>query len=183
MGITAQGGADNLLSSYMEPTKKLEMTQRESEKLPSADFTSSEKKPESTDLNSIERLIERLSKSAADRMRFVDSHINKGIAYQIRALRDRQNLSQEELAELVGMNQNAISRLESPQRGRPTITTLKRLATAFDVGLVVQFVPFSKLAKWYSGTPYVERGLCTDSIAVPDFDEELETGVFADQAL
>ena len=111
----------------------------------------------------------------------MDSNVNNGIAYQLRALRDRQDLSQEKLAEMVGMNQNAISRLESPSRTRPTITTLKRLAEALDVGLEVRFVPFSKLAKWHSSTPYVERGLCTDSLAVPNFTEEMAAGAFQDQ--
>jgi transcriptional regulator with XRE-family HTH domain len=107
------------------------------------------------------------------RAQFVSSQIDKGIAYQLRALRDRQELSQEKLAELVGMNQNAISRLESPRYGRPTISTLKRLAAAFDVALVVRFVPFSYLVKWVSGTPFVENGLSTERLAVPSFDEEM----------
>jgi transcriptional regulator with XRE-family HTH domain len=76
------------------------------------------------------------------------------------------------------MNQNAISRLESPKRGRPTISTLKRLAGALDVALVVRFIPFSQYAKWYSGIPYVERGLSTESLAAPNFKEEMEGGAF-----
>jgi transcriptional regulator with XRE-family HTH domain len=129
-------------------------------------------------LNSLEKLVEQLREGKKERARFVASHVDKGIAYQIRALRDRQELSQEKLAEMVGMNQNAISRIESPYRGRPTITTLKRLAEAFDVALVVRFVPFSKLAKWISGTPYLENGLSTDGMAVPSFEEEDKTHQF-----
>ena len=72
------------------------------------------------------------------------------------------------------MNQNAISRLESPRYGRATIGTLKRLAAAFDVALAVRFVPFSHLVNWVSGTPFVEYGLSTESLAVPSFDEEME---------
>lgn len=151
--------------------------------LQSEEVTLSAERPKSTDLNSIDRIIERINKGQKARAQFVDSNVNKGIAYQLRAMRDRQNLSQEGLAEMVGMNQNAISRLESPSRTRPTITTLKRLAEALDVGLEVRFVPFSKLANWYSGTPYVERGICTDSIAVPNFKEESDAGVFANQEL
>ncbi len=78
------------------------------------------------------------------------------------------------------MNQNAISRLESPNRGRPTITTLKRLAETMDVALVVRFVPFSKLTKWLSGTPYIEEGLCTETLAVPKFEDEEMQGAFSD---
>jgi transcriptional regulator with XRE-family HTH domain len=91
--------------------------------------------------------MKRLGRGKAARERFVASTLDKNLATQIRAIRDRQGLSQERLAELAGgMNQNAISRLESPTYGKPTITTLKRLAAAFDVGLVVRFVPFSQIA-------------------------------------
>jgi transcriptional regulator with XRE-family HTH domain len=154
------------------------MILRENEKLLNEEASLSAERPRSTDLDSIEGLIERLKKGVKERAQFVDSNVNKGIAFQLRAIRDRQNLSQEKLAEMVGMNQNAISRLESPNRTRPTITTLKRLAEAFDMGLEVRFVPFSKLARWYSGIPYVERGICTEALASPNFGEELKNGAF-----
>jgi transcriptional regulator with XRE-family HTH domain len=124
-------------------------------------------------------LQKRISKGRDERAKFVSSQIDKGIAYQIRALRDRQDLSQEELAEAVGMNQNAISRLESPRYGRPTIRTLKRLAAAFDVALVVRFVPFSQLVKWVSGTLFVDHGLSTESLAAASFEED----VFANETV
>jgi transcriptional regulator with XRE-family HTH domain len=127
---------------------------------------------EPTNLNSLEILQRRLKRGRETRAQFVSSQIDKGIAYQIRALRDRQDLSQERLSGIVGMNQNAISRLESPRYGRPTISTLKRLAAAFDVALIVRFVPFSHLVNWVSGTPFVEKGLSTENMAVPSFEDE-----------
>ncbi len=90
-------------------------------------------------------------------------------------MRDREKLSQEELAEKVGMNQNAISRLENPFYGKPTLTTLKRLAAAFDVGLVVRFVPFGELVDWVTGTPHINRGLSAESLSVPSFQIEMES--------
>jgi transcriptional regulator with XRE-family HTH domain len=108
----------------------------------------------------------------------VSSYVDKGIAYQIRAMRDRQDLSQGSLADMVGMNQNAISRLESPWYGKATIRTLKRLAEAFDVGLVIRFVPFSQLVNWISGTPYWESGLSPQAMAVPSFTQEASTGAY-----
>jgi len=78
------------------------------------------------------------------------------------------------------MNQNAISRLESPGYGKPTITTLKRLAAAMDVGLMVHFVPFSQMIDWVSGTPRLDYGLNTASLAVPTFAMEEEAGIFED---
>jgi transcriptional regulator with XRE-family HTH domain len=125
-----------------------------------------------TSLVSRRSLIRRLKTSKEARARFVSSYIDKGIAYQIRAIRDHQELSQIELGQMVGMNQNAISRLESPWYGKATIRTLKRLAEAFDVGLVIRFVPFSKLTNWVSETPYVEEGMSAESLAVRSFVED-----------
>jgi transcriptional regulator with XRE-family HTH domain len=176
-GITALNLWDaRSLPSFSATTRKLETTQKESEKPLSESITLNKERQQSTHLNSLDYLIERIKRSPEARANFVESHVDKNISYQIRSLRDRQGLSQEELAAKVDMNQNAISRLESPERGRPTITTLKRLAAAFDVALVVRFVPFSKLVKWVSGTPFVEDGLSTESLAVPNFDEELKSG-------
>jgi transcriptional regulator with XRE-family HTH domain len=127
-------------------------------------------------------ILARLKRSRAARDGFVRSHLNKTIAYQIRTLRDREELSQGALAERVGMNQNAISRLESPDYGKHTLTTLRRLASAFDVGLVVRFVPFSELADWASGTPYVNLGLNPQALRVPSFENEIQDGVFEEPA-
>jgi len=84
---------------------------------------------------------------------------------------------------MVGMNQNAIHRLESPEYGKATLTTLKRLAAAFDVALIVRFVPFSQLINWISGTPFVDKGLSSGSLAVPSYNEERESGAFLPSAI
>src|SRR5580704_6991073 len=119
--------------------------------------SSGEKKQPSTNLNSREGLIRRLSKSKEARERFVSSHVDKGYAYQIREMREHADLSQTELGSMVGMNQNAIHRLESPEYGKATLTTLKRLAAAFDVALIVRFIRFSQLIDWVSGTPFIDN--------------------------
>jgi transcriptional regulator with XRE-family HTH domain len=108
----------------------------------------------------------------------VESHVNKGLAYQLRAMREARGWSQEELAEVVGMPQTAISRLESPSYGKLTITTLKRLANVYDVALMVRFVPFSDLVNWVTGTPYIESGISSASMLVPSFMEEYQRGIF-----
>jgi len=129
-------------------------------------------------LNSKGSLIARLRKGKAARTQFIESNLAKSLAYNLRATRDRLEWSQERLATEAGMNQNAISRLESPDYGKQTITTLKRLAKAMDVGLVVRFVPFSELIDWVSGTRRVDPGLATESLAVPSFEAEEIAGVF-----
>jgi transcriptional regulator with XRE-family HTH domain len=98
-------------------------------------------------------------------------------------MREARGWSQERLAAQVGMPQTAISRLESSSYGKPTITTLKRMARVYDVALEVRFVPFSKLLNRISGTPYVESGLSSDAIDVPSFDEEENQGAFLDAPL
>ena len=123
-------------------------------------------------------LIARLRKGKQKRSQFVDSHLAKGIAYQIRATRDRLDWSQERLAKETGMPQNAISRLESPEYGKPTLTTLKRIAAAFDVALVVRFVPFTELIDWVSGTPRTNPGLSSTSLGALSFDAEDRAGEF-----
>lgn len=106
------------------------------------------------------------------RKQLIDEHINVGIAFQIRSLRDRQELTQEKLAELLGIKQPLISEWENPNYGKYTLGTLKDLAKAFDVGLLVRFVPFSKLVDW-------TINLTSDVIAPPSFGEEEKYHVVA----
>lgn len=87
-------------------------------------------------------------------------------------MRDREDWSQQTLAEEAEMTQNAISRLENPFYGKATITTLKRIAAVFDVALVVRFVPFSRLVKWVTGTTFEDHGLSMESTVIPSFAQE-----------
>src|SRR5437764_861491 len=65
------------------------------------------------DSDFLKNLIARLFRGKKERERFIESHLAKGIGHQLRTLRDREKLSQTELAKEVSMTQNAISRLES----------------------------------------------------------------------
>lgn len=121
-------------------------------------------------LASHDGLMRRLRRGPSVRAKFVESHVSKKLAFQIRSLRG--DLSQEDMAAKVGIKQQALSRLENPYYGKATLTTLKRIATGCDVGLLVEFVPFSQLVNRVSGTPYTERGLSPETMNVPDFDEE-----------
>lgn len=103
---------------------------------------------------------------------FVAEHIDSGISFQVRAIRQDRGWSQKELAGRVGMTQEGISRLENTDYGKFTLTTLKRLASAFDVALEVRFVPFSRVIDW-------SVNLSPADLAVPDFahDPSIEHGV------
>jgi transcriptional regulator with XRE-family HTH domain len=65
----------------------------------------------------------------------------------VRALRKRSGWSQTQLGKQVETPQNVISRYEDPDYGKLSLTTLKRLASAFDVALVVKFAAFSELKR------------------------------------
>ena len=107
-------------------------------------------------INSMNDLVERLNRGPDARAQFVASQLNKFIAFQIRALRDQEGMSQTSLAKALDTSQPTINRWESSEKSRPTITTLKKIAAVFDVGLEVRFVPFGKLIRFASGTPYTE---------------------------
>jgi hypothetical protein len=66
------------------------------------------------------------------------------------------------------MKQSRISALEDPNYENIEVGTLRRLASAFDVGLTVRFVPFSELVRW-SAT------LSDADISVSSFDEDTLT--------
>lgn len=136
-----------------------------------ASHNSKEKKQPSN--ISADALICRLMKGRDARIRFVDSHVSKNIAFQIQSLRARRGWSQPRLAEELGTNQNAVYRLENPSYGKPTITTLKKVAAAFDVALIVRFVPFSELVDWVRGIPHWAPGLSPESLSVEDFEHDV----------
>ena len=117
----------------------------------------------------------RLHRGSDARSRFVESHLDKSIAYQIRSLRG-DKWTQAEFAEKLGMKHpnNVAARLENPRYGKHTLTTLKKIASACDVGLVVWFVPYGRLVDWVSGIPYVDRGLTPSFYNVPSFGDEFE---------
>jgi len=101
----------------------------------------------------------------AYRDEFVASHIETGLPFQIRAIRAQREMSQEELAAKTEMAQARISLLERPGYGKFTLSTLKRLASAFDVGLVVRFVPFSELVD-------LVVNLSPEALQVPSFEKD-----------
>jgi transcriptional regulator with XRE-family HTH domain len=74
-------------------------------------------------------------------------HVNTTLAMQIRNLREKNQWKQSDLADCMGKNQESISQWENPDYGRHSISTLKALAVAFDVALLVKFIPFSELVE------------------------------------
>lgn len=93
--------------------------------------------------------------------------IGTGLAFQVRLLREDRGWTQEQLAHQMGKRQETISQWENPDYGRYTLNTLRELAAAFDVALLVRFAAFSELVDSLTN-------LTPERLAPPSFDEELQ---------
>lgn len=91
-----------------------------------------------------EELILNLRASKDYRSAYVEEKIRSGVAAQIKAIREKQGLTQAELARKLGKTQSWVARLEDPNQTFPTVPTLLRVAEALDVDLDVSFVSFSR---------------------------------------
>ncbi len=121
-------------------------------------------------------LFARLRRGREARAKLLANNIAESIATQIVATRDKRGWTQSKLATEAGMGQNNLSRLENPDYGKQTVSSLKRLADALDVALVVRFVPFSQYVHWLSGSPYLDEGINPTALAVPSFEDEERLG-------
>jgi transcriptional regulator with XRE-family HTH domain len=75
---------------------------------------------------------------------YLEEKTRAKLAQQIRALRLQRDWSQGNLGALMHKPQSNIARLEDRDIARYTLTSLFELAAAFDVGLVVEFVPYQE---------------------------------------
>lgn len=99
---------------------------------------------------------------------FIGAHISNTISAQIHAMRKARDWTQSELASRCDMKQSRISPLEDPDLENVEIGTLQRLASAFDVALSVQFVPFSEIVRrstTLTPSDFVVRDFQNDAIA------------------
>ena len=76
---------------------------------------------------------------------YAESFLNAHIATQLKVLRQQRGLKQNELAELVGTKQTAISRIENVNYSKWNIATLKKVARALEVRLKITFEEFGTL--------------------------------------
>src|SRR5712692_6655899 len=101
---------------------------------------------------------------------FVAAHVSNTVASQIASLRNIRGWTQKQLADRADMRQSRISALEDPNYENIEVGTLRRLASAFDVGLTVRFVPFSELARW-------SAELSEEKLFVPTFEQESKEAI------
>lgn len=113
------------------------------------------------------QLWEKMRGNKGYRHDFVAAHLSTNIAAQIQTLRESQPepWTQKQLAEKSGMARARISVLENPSYDKHSLSTLKRIAGAFDVALVVRFVAFSELVKWVSD-------LSPEKLSAPSFERD-----------
>jgi transcriptional regulator with XRE-family HTH domain len=76
---------------------------------------------------------------------YAEEFLNSSIATQIKVLREQRKWRQSDLAVAAEMKQSVISRLENVNYSSWSITSLKKLAEAFDVVLTVKFERFKDL--------------------------------------
>jgi helix-turn-helix protein len=76
-------------------------------------------------------------------------------------------MTQAVLADEAGMKQSRISAMETPGKTNFNLETLVSLAATLKVGLMVNFVPFSRMLRW-------ENEHSQDAFDVPSIDEDIE---------
>lgn len=118
----------------------------------------------------ISKLISKL-RNPEYRKAYVASQITVGIPFQIKALQKSRDWTQTRLGDLANMAQPRISKLLNPGEEEPNIRTLRRIAEAFDCGLMVSFVPFSELV-------LRSERFDPESFSVPTFQHECDNGTF-----
>jgi transcriptional regulator with XRE-family HTH domain len=95
---------------------------------------------------------------------FVSSTVAARIAVRIYNLRKKADWTQPQLAEKAGMKQARVSVLEQGDYENFTFSTLKKLAAAFNVAVVVDFVSFPDFVKW-------SESINSESAVPESFDE------------
>lgn len=96
------------------------------------------------------KLFKRL-KDKKYRNQFIAGEVRRAIPFQLRALRAERKWTQADLGKEAEMPQTVVSRIENGDAASLSIKTLLKLASAFDVALVVRFEPIDRLITWVDG--------------------------------
>ncbi len=96
---------------------------------------------------------------------FVAAHLSTNIAAQIQTIREQRGWTKKQLAQKAGMSPSRITVMEDPSYEKFTLTTLKRLASAFDVAQIARFTPFSDLVDGVAE-------LSPEKLETPDFERD-----------
>jgi hypothetical protein len=118
-------------------------------------------------LSAYPTLLEKLGNKRYRRA-FRAASVRNFVAMQIRVLRKAIFETQAKLGEACGGKPaNVIARLENPNYGKMSVSTLLELADTFDVGLQIRFVPMEEMAIQI-------ENLSDGALLVPTFAEEVQ---------
>ncbi len=117
------------------------------------------------------QLLGNFKSSKEYRHAFVEEKVRTQLAIQVKAIREQRGIGRPEFASLMKKAPSWVFRLEDPNQPPPTISTLLRVAEAFDTDLEISFSSFSGLLN------RLER-LAPESFEVPSFGEEVREGAF-----
>jgi transcriptional regulator with XRE-family HTH domain len=128
------------------------------------------------------KFADELSNNKEMRDAYLEEKTRAKLAVQIKANRVAREWSQAELGQWTGKTQSNIHRLEDQNIARYTLTTLFQFASAYDCGLVVEFVPYHEFLQRTadlspshlqvpSFTPASLAPLWSDNVQLPNVDQ------------
>ena len=100
-------------------------------------------------LTSVSLGLRELLHDPARRQEFFRALVQDEVASQIRSLRKRRGLKQEDIATSTGMKQSAVSRIEQAEYSSWTLTTLLRVAASLDARWRMTLEPAEEAIKEY----------------------------------
>lgn len=108
------------------------------------------------------------------RCAYFESHMDSSIAAQIKANREDRQMSQKGLAKAAGLFQSQVSKMEDVNHAGWTAKTLRKIARALDVVLVIRLERFSRVMAARHDFPnaLVEPPYEKDLPAHPGYREE-----------
>src|SRR5258708_5088754 len=95
------------------------------------------------------KTISKLRSDFESRTSYIKAKLGVLVPSKIKTLRLKSNMPRQgDLAAAAKLHQSRISMFETPGAANLTLETLAKLAAAFKVGLIVDFVPFSEMLRW-----------------------------------
>lgn len=96
-------------------------------------------------MSSYRKQLKKEFKDKEYRDAYAEDYLHTKIASQIKVIREQRELTQKELAEMIGTKQPGVTRLENVNYASWNISTLKKIAAALGCWLNVSFEPFGTL--------------------------------------
>ena len=93
-----------------------------------------------TGTRSASEVLEEQLQDAEFRLEWERTEAARALAHRIIAYRAERDMTQQQLAVILGMPQSAIARLESGEH-EPTLKTIRRLATKLNIEFHIEITP------------------------------------------